>query len=429
MGCFFKSLFLLLFLAVLGLPIAAVVMGIDQKPLIQRPGDINTADLKRAQALAERYDPRKMPVGQVTRLVATGEELNTVLKGAMGAVKQVAGQVQVTRFGIIVAITVATPLPENPLGRYVNLRAVIAPSAFGLDISRFAIGAIEIPPVVIKPVLRFALDHLVGPGKADPILNAVKSVQVSDRMAVVEFRPPAKLVADLKSAAKRQLSLSHPRKIKPYIALLESTSDRVGRNRVSLIEFIRPVFAFAKERSVTRDPAAENQAAMMAIAIYFGDGRFERFVDGEVLTAEQKSRRRSISHVRLNGRHDFVQHFTISMGLALAGGSSAANLIGELKEVKDSGKKSGFSFTDVGADRIGVRFARAAMASPERATEFQDVLSKARRESRFFPQFTDLPEGMSQGEFQSRFGDVNSAAYKKVIADIDRRIAAVGLYR
>ena len=429
MGCFFKSLLLLLFLTVLGLPLAAVVMGIDQKPLVQRPGDIDTADLKRAQALAERYNPRMMPAGKITRLMATGDELNTVLKGAMGAVQQVVGQVQVTRFGVIVAVTVAIPLPENPLGRYVNFRAVIAPSAFGLDISRFAIGSIEVPPVIIKPVMRFALDNLVGPGKADPILKAVKSVQVYDRMAIVEFRPPAKLVADLKSAAKRQLSLSHPRKIKPYIALLESTSDRVGRDRVSLIEFIRPIFALAKERSVTRDPAAENLAAMMAIAIYFGDGRFESFVDGEVLTAEQNSRRRSIGHVRLNGRHDFVQHFTISMGLALAGGSAAANLIGELKEVKDLGKKSGFSFTDIGADRIGVRFARAAMASPERAIQFQDVLSKARNERSFFSQFTDLPEGMSQSEFQSRFGDVNSAAYEKVIADIDRRIAGVGLYR
>ncbi len=429
MGCFFKSLFLVVFLAIIGLPIAAVVMALDRNPLIERPGDINTADLKRAQALAERYDPRQMPTGKITRLQATSDELNTVLKGAMGAVKQVAGQVQVTRFGVIVAVTVATPLPENPLGRYLNLRAVIAPSAFGLDISRLAIGAIEVPPVVIRPVLRFALDHLVGPGKAEPILTSIRSVQVSDRLATVEFRPPAKLVEDLKSAAKKRIALSHPRKIKPYIELLERTSARLGGGQVSLLEFIRPVFAFAKERSATRDPVDENLAAMVAIAMYFGDGRFERFVDGDVLTAEQKSRRRSDGHVRLNGRHDFVQHFTISMGLALTGGDVAANLIGELKEVKDSGKKSGFSFTDIAADRIGVRFARSATASAEAAQQFQEILSTAQEESRFFPLFADLPEGMSQKEFQSRFGDVNSPAYKQVIAEIDRRIAAVGLYR
>ena len=57
------------------------------------------------------------------------------------------------------------------------------------------------------------------------------------------------------------------------------------------------------------------------------------------------------------------------------------------------------------------------------------VLSKARDEGSFFPHFADLPEGMSQAEFQSRYGDVNSPAYKRVIADIDRRIAGVGLYR
>ena len=171
-----------------------------------------------------------------------------------------------TRFGVIVALTVATPLPENPLGRYLNLRAVIAPSAFGLDISRLAIGAIEVPPVVIRPVMRFALDHLVGPGKAEPILTSIRSVQVSDRIATVDFRPPAKLVEDLKSAAKKRIALSHPRKIKPYYELLERTSARLGGGQVSLLEFIRPVFALARERSATRDPADENLAAMVAIA-------------------------------------------------------------------------------------------------------------------------------------------------------------------
>jgi len=429
MGCFFKSLFLLFVLAIIGLPVAGVVMALDPQPLVQRAGDINTADLKRAQALAESYDPRNMPTDRMTTLRASSEELNTVLKGALGGVKQVAGQVQVTRFGVIIALTVSPPIPDNPVGRHVNITAVVAPSIFGLHISRFRIGKLEIPPAAIRPALQFTLDHLVGTGKAEPILNSIKSVQVAGNYAEVRFQPQANLVADLKIAAKRQIAMSTPEAVRPYIEILGRTADRAGGGRVSMIEFMRPVFAFAKQRSATGDPVAENKAAMVAIAIYFGDGRFERFVSGPVLTPEQKAGKRSLGHVRLNGRHDFVQHFTISMGLALAGGDVAANLIGELKEVKDSGKKSGFSFTDIGADRIGVRFAGAAIASRNSAMRFQEVLSEAFNETAFFPQFADLPEGMSQDEFRSRYGDINSAAYKRVIAEIDRRIESVALYR
>ncbi len=429
MGCLLKSLFLLFILAIVGLPIAGVVMALDTQPLVRRAGDINTADLKRAQAMAERYDPRNMPTDRMTTLRATSEELNTLLKGALGGVKQVAGQVQVSRFGVIIALTVSPPIPENPVGRHVNVTAVVAPSIFGLHISRLRIGKIEIPPAAIRPALTFTLDHLVGKGKAEPILNSIKSVQVASNFAIVNFQPPENLVADLKSAARRQIAMSTPEAVKPYYDLLERESDRRGSSRTSMIDYVRPVFAFAKQRAASGNPVEENKAAMVALALFFGDSRFEKFVSGPVLSPEQKARRRSVGHVRLNGRHDFVQHFAISMGLTLVSGEVAANIIGELKEVKDSGKKSGFSFTDIGADRTGVRFAKAAVSDSGAAIRFQEVLSTAFDESAFFPVFTDLPEGMSQAEFQSRFGEVNSVAYKQVIADIDRRIEGVALYR
>ena len=147
-------------------------------------------------------------------------------------------------------------------------------------------------------------------------------------------------------------------------------------------------------------------------------------------TAQQKSKRRTISHVRLNGRHDFVQHFAISAGLTLTGGEDTANIIGVLKEVKDAAsKKSGFSFTDIGADRLGVRFAKKATENRKKALEFQSVLSTATSERRFFPTFTDLPEGMTTAQFKTRYRDTKSQKYKDEIAKIDRRINAIGMYR
>jgi hypothetical protein len=45
------------------------------------------------------------------------------------------------------------------------------------------------------------------------------------------------------------------------------------------------------------------------------------------------------------------------------------------------------------------------------------------------PATADLPEFMQEAEFKRRFGGIDGAEYKKMMAEIDRRIAALPLYR
>ena len=97
--------------------------------------------------------------------------------------------------------------------------------------------------------------------------------------------------------------------------------------------------------------------------------------------------------------------------------------------MKDSEGPSGFSFTDIGADRAGVRFAKQSIASPASARAMQRALARPIEEAQFFPQVRDLPEGLSEAEFRRRYGDINSVEYQRMIAEIDRRIVAIPLYR
>lgn len=426
MGCLFR---LLLMALIIGLPIGATYLAIDRDPLVSRAGEINFQDLKRAEFLARRYDPRRMPPERITTVRATAQELNTLLKGALGSVKFLSSRVDVNRFGVVAAVTVDVPIPRNPVGKYVNVRTVIAPSRDGLEISRFAIGSLEIPPFIIKPALKFALNRVVGDGKGAPILASIKSVKVTGPLVTLAFRPPPNLMADIKSAAKRHISVSSPEKVRRYYEAIERALSRSGGlGRASLVSIMKPVFQLAKDQSRNGDPVVENEAAILAIAIYFGDGRFERFV-GDVRPKNRSNPRRSTRNYRLDGRHDFVQHFTISMGLTVTGGDMAANIIGELKEAKDSQKSSGFSFTDIGADRAGVQFAKRATESRSSARQVQDIVSGATGEQVFFPRFSDLPEGMSEAAFKQRYGDVNSREYKRIIAEIDRRISRTKIYQ
>jgi hypothetical protein len=429
MGCLFRLLFLLVLVVLVGVPGGAVLLGIDRAPLVERQGKLSLGDLRQAQLLAQRYDPRRMDPRKVTAVTATQNELNTLLRGALMGVRQAAARVNVDRRGVLAGLTVELPVPRNPVGRYVNIRIAIAPSQQGLAVTRLAAGRIEIPPFLVRPALRLILDRLTGPGKGEPIVASVRSVRIAAPVVTVAFQPPPALVEDLKKAAMRQVRVSHPRTVRVYYETLARAAGRsTGRGRVSLADFVREAFRLARERSETHDAVRENEAAVIALAMMFGDPRFEKFV-GEVLSPAERRQWRAREQVRLNGRHDFVQHFAISAGLALTGGAAAADIIGELKEVKDSGHRSGFSFTDIGADRMGVRFARRSTGDRATAIRFQNTLAALRDERGFFPHLADLPEGMSEAEFRRRFGDVGSPAYERMVGEIDRRIDAIPLYR
>jgi hypothetical protein len=133
--------------------------------------------------------------------------------------------------------------------------------------------------------------------------------------------------------------------------------------------------------------------------------------------------------VTLNRRDDFPKHFMISAALAADAGGPLADAVGLYKEVEDSRGGSGFSFNDVAADRAGTRFGERAAASPVSARKLQQRLSAGVRERDLMPATEDLPEFMPEGEFKRRFGGIGAPAYKQMMAEIERRIASLALYR
>jgi hypothetical protein len=131
----------------------------------------------------------------------------------------------------------------------------------------------------------------------------------------------------------------------------------------------------------------------------------------------------------LDGRVDFAQHFAISAALAAGAGGPFADAVGVYKEVDDSRRGSGFSFADIAADRAGTRFGEAATRSPASAAKLQAAARAGLREQDIMVAARDLPESMSEAEFKRRFGGVDAPGYKRVLTEIDARIAALPVYR
>jgi hypothetical protein len=272
------------------------------------------------------------------------------------------------------------------------------------------------------------MDQVLGAGNGKVLYSSVKFVSISGDQLTVGIRPPAGLLRDIKDASRRTIQIADAETVRAYYQKLVSVAASSSGRTQSLAVFVGPTFALAKVRSAARDPVTENRAAILALALYFGDTRFER-VMGEVKTGALSGTGADLDKVKLEGRTDWVQHFIVSAGLMVAGGATVADVIGQAKEVLDSDGPSGFSFTDLGADHTGIRFAEIATVSQASARRAQNALAGSPKERDFFPRVGDLPEGLSEAEFKRRYGDVNAPAYTALVEEIDRRIAAIPLYR
>ena len=134
--------------------------------------------------------------------------------------------------------------------------------------------------------------------------------------------------------------------------------------------------------------------------------------------------RRLMGRVTLRGRPDWCRHYFVSAALALLSNESLSDEAGLLKEELDAGRGgSGFSFSDLIADRAGTQFALAATRDEAAARRMQSRLADGFQLNLIFPEAADLPEGISDEQLEKDYGGVGGAMYNQVMAEIERRLA------
>ena len=210
-----------------------------------------------------------------------------------------------------------------------------------------------------------------------------------------------------------------------YIGFILKVSTTTPRNDQGFAAIYSAVFSEALRRSAEHDPVTENKAAILGLAVTLGHRSLAKFI-GPVITPDNKAGFQTIQRPRLKRRVDWSRHFSLSAGLAVLSSEGISDAVGLLKEVRDAGEGgSGFSFTDLAADRAGTRFGTLATATPENARRYQDMLAGPFDTGILCPELWDIPEGLKAAEFEARYGEVGSPAYQKVIDEIESRLDAI----
>jgi hypothetical protein len=203
--------------------------------------------------------------------------------------------------------------------------------------------------------------------------------------------------------------------------LIDLQAGGVG-TKGPLLDLLQPMFATALERSRGRDPIEENTALLTVLGTWAGRQDIGRLVPGS-------TRRPRAFRLKIQRRTDFGQHFLTSAALAARGDSTLSDAVGLFKEISDTDHGSGFSFTDIAADRAGTRFGELATRSQNDARRLQQRMAAGVVEGDIMPPARDLPENMRSDAFKQRFGYVGSPAYRQLMDEIERRVNSCSLYQ
>lgn len=211
--------------------------------------------------------------------------------------------------------------------------------------------------------------------------------------------------------------------------VLDAAND-VPDGDEGFLRLLQIAFAHAEDNSHGTDAILPNRAAILALGLLLGDDTVARIGGRGGDIGSQAERNRLRHRIRLDGRADLSRHFWVSAALTVLADEPRAMMIGLSKEVMDSTPGgSGFSFIDMAANAAGIRLAVAATRSQESARALQARVRLAVGGGDLFPSIVELPENISRDVLQAEFGGLGGVETRRLLIEIDRRIAALALYR
>ncbi len=417
-----RLLVLIVVLLIVG-SVVAVFLMVEDSPRVAGAQSLSVTDISRARVFMENTDPRNLAAGEVTAFSVEEQDLELLLNYALDQLE--GGGAEVHLNNGLANLRISARLPDNPLGSYVNLDVTMSQWGELLTIEDLKIGGLNVPAGIADSGMQFAHEQLQRVPEYVAALQAINGYSIDDNRLNVVYQWQPDLVAQISNRGRDFLipAADQERLLAHATNLSSITRDPQLANVTSLANVISPMFLFAQARG--GDPVEENRAAIIVMAMHIMGVSVPR-----VLGLPKDAIPASRPHkYMLSERGDFAQHFLVSAGLTLSAGTGLADSIGLLKELEDSQGGSGFSFTDIGADRTGVRFAELATSNSETARSMQQLLALNPDERVFMAEFRDLPESMPQATFESIYGGVGQPAYNNVIADIEARISAIRLFQ
>lgn len=399
------------FVGVYGLYRAAIT----ERPRVVHVQGLSQADLERGRRIYRQFFPVWPTREPVRRIHLGAEDLDLGLNYLLDRARQGYARTRVSsdELRLDLSLRLKRPLP----GRYLNLSLGFGPAGSRLQLTRLRLGPLPVPVVLARPLLGFLLAASPAAEHLPPIEGMLREVRLEPgrvSLTLVWDQDSVRAVIDV---AGRQLAGVTPQQLAAYRQHLQGLAAR--RPPPGFGTVMGESFTLARQRSASSNAVTENRALLIALAESANGLRL----------GLPGARALQLRGLNLAGRGDYVQHFTLSAALAAIAGEELADRAGLYKEVRDTRGGSGFSFSDLAADRAGARFGVRATATPATARQVQALLAGSRDTALYMPEIRDLPEFLPDAVLEGRYGGVGGEGYNRLLALIEQRIAALPVHR
>lgn len=405
------------------------------------PGQRPSASMAELKTLMQREALMQALQGQPVSLDLPEDDLNGVAQDLSDRLLRGGARVALadTQATLEASVPIAaTPLRLlRPFGNWLNARVVLRTQPTGAPmLDSVTLGRVQVPPALALWVTRQVL------AQYDLLEPVTLGLSALDEVRFDESRLKVRLKWD-DNLQGQTLALAVPPEDWPRLVVYHqvvadtlTAIPKSHRGAVPLHQLIGPVFRMAQHRTTQYTLAAsselevadlaarENRAALVVLA-----AAVNRVMLQELLPPGMSDiGAMPGASIRLRGREDFAQHFTVSALTALALGSRVADTIGLYKEMMDANKAdggSGFSFNDLALNRAGIRLGQRARQDPVGLQFRLGGDAPLTRDDDFVPNVDDLPEFLDRPQFMARFGGLKDRRFEAVMQDVDKRVSGL----
>jgi len=415
MRALIKLTFLLMLTGVLT-AMAAVWFALSDAPLVTGHIQLSHQDISRARNILRRNDPRRVPPGTHHVVELGAQDLNLAANYLLQQFAHGNANLNLT-MGLLHA-QASLRIPRLPWRNIVNIDAVIETRKGQPEITGLQLGSLTIPGRLATEVVRRLLDRAYAGTDLDEAEKRIKQLRLYPGLLQLTYQWHPVLLDQARQTLFRSSDLEALREYHDQLVRLQTSG--VGTQGL-LVDLLQPLFSIAQARSAERDPIEENTALLTILGAWAGRQDLSKLIP-------DSPHKPSSFRLKIQRRKDLAQHFLTSAALAARGDTALSDAVGLFKEISDTDHGSGFSFTDIAADRAGARFGEVATRSEMDARRVQQRLASGVEDDDIMPRAADLPEHMRSDVFKQRFGYVGSPEYQQVIDEINRRVSTCSLY-
>ncbi len=419
----------------LSAPVIVLLLAIETSPRLVTEQQLTSEELNRIETLLLESTPQTPANAGVQELHLNSQELNLLLRYAIDIMNLSPGWAAQTELDeTSIRAEMSVRLGRGPLPLYLNVEAVLVENGNLLALDKLSVGKLGIPDRFLLFTLRRLQSNLASGSMAyldfNELINNVERVELTPQQMTVDLHWDPQLISRIADQAQQLfISDQDQQRIIDYYALISNVASIVPSDirAVSINAFLVPLFAAAREKSLAgSDPIAENRTAFQTLAIYLNRESIAQLVGADAAANIEPA---PFIEARLQRRQDLAQHLISIAAVSASAGADLAQMLSTTKEAYDARYRSGFSFSDLTANSVGVILAELSTSNPETAMIMQERLANLTNESDYMPPVGNNRDGLSETDFNAMYTDRNSPEYQERLAAIQAAIESRPLFR